>query len=106
MHKFFVAAATLVLLASPVRADDALSAKMKTAGVIVGGLISCGWTDRAKSASAQVGKESKENTKSKEEYQAALDAFKDGLKYSMRPKEQTDKESCDKFKKLADDAGY
>lgn len=106
MRKFFAAAATLFLLASPVQADNVLAAKMKAAGVIVGGLYSCGWKDRAERITIEIGKESKENTKSKEEYQAVLAAFQDGLKSSMRTKEQTDKETCDKVKKLADDAGY
>lgn len=106
MRKFFVAAATLVLLASPARADEALSARMKEAGLIVGGLISCGWMDRGKVVARKMGKESKEDAKSKAEYQAALAAFQEGLKTSMRPKEQTNKETCDEVKKLADDAGY
>ncbi len=106
MRKYFVAAAALVLLASPVRADEALNDKMKTAGTIVGGLISCGSMDRGKLAAGKTGKDAKENTKSKEEYQAALAAFQGGLKTSVRPKEQTNKETCDEVKKLADDAGY
>ncbi len=106
MRKYFVAAAALVLLASPVRSDEALAAKMKTAGLIVGGLYSCGSTDRAKRITVDMGKESRAKTKSKEEYQAARAAFLTNLKSAMRPREQMTKETCDKVKKLADNAGY
>ena len=106
MRKFFVAAATLVLLASPVRSDDALAAKMKAAGLIVGGLYSCGAKDRAKRITVEMGKESRAGTKSKEEYQAVRAAFLDSLKSAMRPREHMTKETCDKVKKLADNAGF
>ena len=105
MRKFVVVFATLVLLASPVRSEGALAAKMKAAGMAVGGLYSCGWRKRAERITVEMGKESRRRAKSKEKYQAVRAAFQDGLKSTMRPPEQMTKEACDKIKKKADDAG-